>query len=64
MRKCFLPPRPVLLRAMSEREVPSMTLDDYPLPELGCLTIFARNVRCGDVRAVWHVSRVVSDDMH
>ena len=48
---------------MSEREVPSMTLDDYTLPELGCNTIFARNVRCEDVRAVWHVSRVVSD-MH
>ena len=49
---------------MSEREVPSMNLDDYyTLPELGCHTTFARNVRHVDVRAVWHVSRVVSD-MH
>ena len=46
---------------MSEREVPSMNLDDYTLPELRCYTNFARNVRCGDVRAVWHVSRIVSD---
>ena len=46
---------------MSEREVPSMNLDDYTLPELRCYTNFARNVRCGDVKVLSHVSRVVSD---
>ena len=61
LRRCCLPPRPVLLWAMSEREIPSMSLDDYTLPELGCHTVFARNVRHDvDVQAVWHVSRVVS----
>ena len=30
-----------------EREVPSMNLDDYTLPELGRHTIVAWNVSCG-----------------
>ena len=33
----------------------------FAIPLLRCHTISARNVRCGDVRAVWHVSRVVGD---
>ena len=46
---------------MFEREVPSMNLDDNTLlPKLGCHTIFARNVCHVDVRAMWHVSHIVS----
>jgi len=43
------------LRAMPEREVLSLCLDDYVLPSLRCNTVIARSVWYIDVWTMWHV---------